>query len=73
VRAVDVVISQDSAAGRQARCSVVVDLGAAGRVKTQARAAHPSAAIDRAADRAGWLVRRRIRQDFTLKAAGFSS
>jgi len=73
IRAVDVVIRRDSAAHRSFLCAVVVDLGSSGRIKTQARAAHPSAAIDRAADRAAWLVRRRAGQDFSLKAPVFSS
>jgi ribosome-associated translation inhibitor RaiA len=73
VRVVDVAIRREPAAERTVVCAVVVDLGASGRIKTQARAAHPSAAIDRAADRAGWLVGRRIAENFTLKPAGFSS
>ena len=43
-------------------CQVSVDLGASGRIKTQARGPHPSAAIDRAANRAAWLLSRRSRQ-----------
>jgi ribosome-associated translation inhibitor RaiA len=73
IRAVDVVIRRDSASNRAFLCTVVVDLGASGRIKTQARAARPSAAIDRAADRTAWLVRRRTGQDFSLKSAAFSS
>ncbi|HEY7170582.1 MAG TPA: HPF/RaiA family ribosome-associated protein [Vicinamibacterales bacterium] len=73
VGTVDVVVTRDSAARRQFLCTVVVDLGGAGHVKTQARAAHPTAAIDRAADRAGWLVGRRVGQAFTLKSPAFSS
>jgi ribosome-associated translation inhibitor RaiA len=71
--AVDVVIRRDSGSNRSFLCRVVVDLGPAGRIKTQARAAHPSAAIDRAADRTAWLVRRRAGQDFSLKSPPFSS
>ena len=73
IRAVDVVIRRDSAAHHSFLCRVEVNLGSSGRIKTQARAAHPSAAIDRAADRAAWLVRRRAGQDFSLKAPVFSS
>lgn len=70
--AVDVVVARESAADGRFRCSVSVDLGpSGGRVKTQARARHPSAAIDRAADRTAWLVARRV--DFTLKSCSFSS
>jgi ribosome-associated translation inhibitor RaiA len=73
VRAVQVVIRRVSAADGPFLCSIAVDLGSYGHIKTQARAAHPNAAIDRAADRTGWLVGRRTRSDFNLKAAGFSS
>jgi ribosome-associated translation inhibitor RaiA len=73
IRAVDVVIRRDSASASSFLCTVVVDLGSSGRIKTQARAARPSAAIDRAADRTAWLVRRRAGQDFNLKSAAFSS
>jgi ribosome-associated translation inhibitor RaiA len=69
VRAVDVVVRGDSAANRQFLCAVTVDLGPSGRVKTQARAAHPNAAIDRAADRTAWLVGRRVGSDFSLKSS----
>jgi ribosome-associated translation inhibitor RaiA len=73
IRAVDVVIRRDVARNRSFLCTVVVDLGSSVRIKTQARAAHPSAAIDRAADRAAWLVRRRAGQDFSVKSPTFSS
>jgi len=73
IRAVDVVIRRDSASARSFLCTVCVDLGSSGRIKTQARAAGPSAAIDRAADRTAWLVRRRAAQDFSLKSPAFSS
>ena len=42
IRAVDVVIRRDSAANRSFLCAVVVDLGSSGRIKTQARAVHPT-------------------------------
>ena len=73
VRGVDVVIRCDSASSRSFLCVAVVDLGSSGRIKTQARAAHPSAAIDRAADRTAWLVRRRVGERFSLKSPAFSS
>jgi ribosome-associated translation inhibitor RaiA len=73
VRAVHVIVTRDSGADRHFRCAVTVDLWPSGRVKTQARAVHPSAAIDRAADRTAWLVGRRIGQDFSVKAPAFSS
>jgi ribosome-associated translation inhibitor RaiA len=73
VRAVDIVVTRDSAPNRQFLCTVTVDLGPSGHVKTQARAAHPSGAIDRAADRTGWLIGHRLVSDFSLKASNFSS
>ena len=39
---------------------------------SQARAVHPTAAIDRAADRTAWLVSRRAGQGFSLQSPGFS-
>jgi ribosome-associated translation inhibitor RaiA len=73
IRAVDVTLGCDSFSHRPFICTVTVELGASGRIKTQARAAYPSAAIDRAAERAAWLLRRRAAQDFTLKSPAFSS
>jgi len=73
IRSVDVVLRQDSHARRQFLCTVIVHLHGSDHVKTQARAVHPIAAIDRAADRAAWLVGRRVGQDFSLKASAFSS
>jgi hypothetical protein len=53
---------------------MVLDLGPAGRVKTQARGRHPEAAIDRAAERAAWLLDRRVRSTaFQAETAAFSS
>ena len=74
VRTVDVVVSAAAGTTRRFLCTVSVDLGPSGRVETQARALHPTAAIDRAADRTGWLIGRRTgSNDFTLKSASFSS
>ena len=73
VGAVDVVVGRESAARRQFLCTVTVDLGRAGHIKTQARAMHPSAAIDRAADRTTWMIGRRIGPDLSLKSPAFSS
>jgi ribosome-associated translation inhibitor RaiA len=73
IRSVEVVILCAAAADRSFHCRVAVDLGSSGRVKTQARAVHPTAAIDRAADRTAWLVRRHAGQDFSLEPPGFSS
>jgi ribosome-associated translation inhibitor RaiA len=73
IRTADVVIRRDSVPTHSFLCTVVIDLGSRGRIKTQARAVHPSAAIDRAADRTAWLVRRRALQDFSLKFPSFSS
>lgn len=74
VRSVDVVVRRDSRATRQFLCAVSVDLGPSGRIKTQARAAYPIAAIDRAAERMAWLLdRRRNAPDYTLKSSPFIS
>jgi ribosome-associated translation inhibitor RaiA len=62
IRSVDVAIRSASAADRSFLCRVVVDLGTSGCLTTQARAIHPTAAIDRAADRTAWLVSRRAGQ-----------
>ena len=72
VGVVDVVVGRESAARRQFLCTVTVDLGRSGHIKTQARAMHPSAAIDRAADRTAWLIGRRIGRDFSVKSPTFS-
>ena len=73
VGAVDVVVRQEVAARRQFICTVTVDLGGPGHIKTQARAMHPGAAIDRAADRTTWLIGRRIGRDCGVKSPAFSS
>jgi ribosome-associated translation inhibitor RaiA len=73
VRSVAVVVRRDPAVNRRFLCTVVIDLGPSGRVKTQARATYPNAAIDRAADRIAWLVSHRVGTDFSLKSAGSSS
>jgi ribosome-associated translation inhibitor RaiA len=73
IRAIDVVVKRDRAASRHFLCAVSVDLAGVGHVKTQARAVHPIAAIDRAAERTAWLVGRRAGQDFSLKSHAFSS
>lgn len=61
VRTVNVAVRRDSAADRPFLCTVIVDLRPSGTVKTQARAVHPSAAIDRAADRTAWLLDQRTK------------
>ena len=73
VGAVDVRVGQEVAARRQFLCTVTVDLGNSGHIKTQARAMHPGAAIDRAADRTAWLIGRRIGREFSVKSPAFSS
>jgi ribosome-associated translation inhibitor RaiA len=73
IRSVDVAKSgATSAAHRSFLCRVVVDLGSSGRLKTQARAVHQTAAIDRAADRTAWLVSHRARQSVRLESSSFS-
>jgi hypothetical protein len=54
-------------------CAATVDLGRSGHLKTQARAMHPSAAIDRAADRTAWLIGQRIGREFGVRYPAFSS
>ncbi len=56
VRAVNVAVRRDAAANSPFLCAVTVDLAHLGTVKTQARAAHPAAAIDRAAERTARLL-----------------
>lgn len=73
IRTIDVVVRRDRDARRPFLCTVSVDLPRAGHVRTQARAVHPIAAIDRAAERTAWLVGRRAGQDFRLKSHAFSS
>lgn len=60
VGAVDVGVGRDLAVQRQFLCTVAVDLGHSGRIRTRARARHPSAAIDMAADRTARLIGRRM-------------
>jgi len=59
VRAVTVAVRYDAAANRSCLCTITVDLSPSGTVRTQARAPHPTAAIDRAAERTAWLLERR--------------
>jgi len=73
VGAVDVVVGRELGARGQFRCTVAVDLGPSGYVRTQARAMHPNAAIDRAADRIAWLIGRRVGRNFSVKSPAFSS
>jgi len=60
IRAVEVAVRRDAAANRPFLCTVTVDLAPSGTVKTQARASHPTAAIDRTAERTAWLLERRM-------------
>jgi ribosome-associated translation inhibitor RaiA len=73
IAAVDVVVGRELTARRRFLCTVTVDLGRSGRIKTQARAMHPSAAVDRAADRTAWLIGRRVAGGFTVKSLAFTS
>jgi ribosome-associated translation inhibitor RaiA len=59
IRAVEIAVRRDDAASQPFLCTVSVDLAPSGTVKTQARAAHPTAAIDRAAERTARLLERR--------------
>jgi ribosome-associated translation inhibitor RaiA len=73
IRSVEVRLTLEPLARARCLCAVTVDLRGMDRLETRARAVHAVAAIDRAADRAARLVRRRIAQDFSLKPPGFSS
>jgi hypothetical protein len=76
IRSIDIAVRRDPAVHRPFLCTVAIDLGASGRVKTQARAVHPSGAIDRAAERAAWLLDRRTagtKVPFSMKSVPFSS
>jgi ribosome-associated translation inhibitor RaiA len=68
IRAVKVAVRRDAAANRSFHCTVTVDLAPSGTVKTQARAAHRTAAIDRAAERMAWLLERRMEPAATVSA-----
>jgi ribosome-associated translation inhibitor RaiA len=58
VRSLDIVL--DRTPGElHVYCTVRVDLSPAGHVRTQGRALHATAAIDRVADRVAWQLRRR--------------
>ena len=70
---VDVAVGRECATRNQFLCTVTVDLGRSGHIKAQARAMHPSGAIDRAADRTAWLIGRRIGRDVSVKSRAFSS
>src|SRR3954471_18594487 len=73
IRAVDVTLTRVTGANPRFQCAVVVDLGVSGRIKTQARAPRPTAAIDRAAERAAWLLERRTKTThFIVKSSRFS-
>jgi ribosome-associated translation inhibitor RaiA len=56
IRAVEVAVRCDDVVSRPFLCTVSVDLAPSGTVKTQARATHLTAAIDRAAERTAWLL-----------------
>jgi ribosome-associated translation inhibitor RaiA len=74
VSGADVLFRQATTRHARFVCTIALDLGAAGRVKTQARGTHPEAAIDRAAERAAWLLERRVRSAaFQAETASFTS
>lgn len=60
IGAVDVAVGRDLTARRPFLCTVAAELGPSGRIRTRARATHPSAAIDMAADRTARLIGRRL-------------
>jgi ribosome-associated translation inhibitor RaiA len=63
VETVTVAIRRGAAADRRFLCTVAVVLRSSATVKALVRAVHPSAAIDRAADRIAWLLDRRTSTD----------
>lgn len=60
VKSIDVVLARAAADRQAVSCMVRIDLIPSGQIIAQARAAQATAAVDRAADRAGWQLRRRI-------------
>lgn len=74
VRGAAIVVKRESAGERRFVCTIALDLGPAGRIKTQARGRHTDAAIDRVAERAAWLLDRRVRgAAFQSETAPFTS
>jgi ribosomal subunit interface protein len=74
VQRADVLVRREATGHPRFVCTMSLDLGPAGRVKTQARGRHPEAAIDRAAERAAWLLDRRVRTAaFQAETASFTS
>lgn len=65
VRTIHVAVRRDENDRDGVMCTVLIDLQPSGRVKTQARGAHPTAAIDKASDRAGRLLGRRQTQSLS--------
>ena len=73
IRRIDITLKRTAEANPRVQCAVVVDLGVSGRVKTQARSPHPTGAIDRAAQRAAWLLDRRTKATpFMMKSSRFT-
>ena len=70
IGAVDVAVRRDVVSRGPFLCVVAVDLGRAGYIRTQARAMHPTAAIDRAADRTASLIGRRFGRGTRVKSSG---
>jgi ribosome-associated translation inhibitor RaiA len=60
IRIVHVAIRRDASANGSFGCTVTIGLTTSETVKTQARAAHPAAEIDRAAERMASLLERRV-------------
>ncbi|MGH9418952.1 MAG: HPF/RaiA family ribosome-associated protein [Thermoanaerobaculia bacterium] len=62
IRTIRVDVGRDGRDRDGVACTVLIDLVPSGQVKTQARASHSIAAIDRVCDRAGRLLGRRETQ-----------
>lgn len=74
VQGADVRVRRETLGHARFVCTIALDLGHAGRVKTQARGTHLEAAIERATERAAWLLDRRVRfAAFQAETACFTS
>jgi ribosome-associated translation inhibitor RaiA len=62
VKSIDVVLARTVADAQAVSCTVRIDLLPSGQITAHARGRQATAAVDRAADRAGWQLRRRTAQ-----------
>ena len=74
VQDADVRVRRETLGHARFVCTIALHLGHAGRVKTQARGTHLEAALERAAERAAWLLDRRVGSaPFQPETAPFTS